>query len=118
MDQIIKIKEMQETYLTMIDFLKVLENVQVLIPRLQGGGHQAHHQTSGSSVYEEEQKAFGINAEIRGSFDQPIPLEISDISIAYIAGTIQVEEQDRLKKLLFRATRGKALSYFREFTLP
>jgi len=27
MDQIIKIKEMQETYLTMIDFMKVLENV-------------------------------------------------------------------------------------------
>jgi len=44
--------------------------------------------------------------------------EHHDISIAYIAGTIEIEEKDRLKKLLFRATRGKALSYFREFELP
>ena len=42
----------------------------------------------------------------------------SDIAISYIAGTIEVTEKDRLKKLLFRATRGKALTYFKEFEIP
>jgi len=41
--------------------------------------------------------------------------ERSDIMVSHIAGTIEVEEKDRLKKLLFRATRGKALTYFKEF---
>jgi hypothetical protein len=41
-----------------------------------------------------------------------------DISIAHIAGTIEVDEKARLKKLLFRATRGKALTFFQDFELP
>jgi hypothetical protein len=40
-------------------------------------------------------------------------LENSDnVMIAHIAGTIEVDEKPRLKKLLFRATRGKALTFF------
>jgi hypothetical protein len=31
-----------------------------------------------------------------------------------LAGTVDVEDKDRMKKLLFRATRGKALTYFRD----
>jgi hypothetical protein len=41
-----------------------------------------------------------------------------EVSIAYVAGTIEVEETARLKKLLFRATRGKALTSFTDFKLP
>jgi hypothetical protein len=41
-----------------------------------------------------------------------------DVSIAHIAGTIEAEEKVRLKKLLFRATRGKALTFFQDFSLP
>lgn len=37
------------------------------------------------------------------------------VHISHIAGTIEVDEKDRLKKLLFRATRGKALTYFSDF---
>lgn len=40
------------------------------------------------------------------------------VNIAHIAGTIEIEEKARLKKLLFRATRGKALTFFEEFELP
>lgn len=40
------------------------------------------------------------------------------VNIAHIAGTIEVEEKARLKKLLFRATRGKALTFFDDFELP
>ena len=39
------------------------------------------------------------------------------INIAYIAGTIESVEKERLKKLLFRATRGKALTYFQDFAI-
>jgi hypothetical protein len=35
-----------------------------------------------------------------------------------VAGTIENDETSRLKKLLFRATRGKALTSFTDFKLP
>ena len=34
------------------------------------------------------------------------------VAITQIAGTINTEEKQSLKRLLFRATRGKALAYF------
>jgi len=34
------------------------------------------------------------------------------VAITQIAGTIETDEKARLKKLLFRSTRGKALTYF------
>lgn len=40
------------------------------------------------------------------------------IRVSHIAGTIALEEKARLKKLIFRATRGKALTYFRDFSVP
>jgi hypothetical protein len=46
------------------------------------------------------------------------PLMDSEINIAHIAGTIELDERPRLKKLIFRATRGKALTYFKEYELP
>jgi len=36
------------------------------------------------------------------------------VSITHIAGTIETDEKASLKRLLFRATRGKALTYFAE----
>ncbi len=36
------------------------------------------------------------------------------MSITHVAGTIEISEKDRLKKLLFRATRGKALTFFQD----
>jgi hypothetical protein len=34
------------------------------------------------------------------------------IAISYMVGTIGKEEQFRFKKMIYRATRGKALTYF------
>ena len=48
----------------------------------------------------------------------PLMAEAGDIMIAHVAGTIEVDERPRLKKLLFRATRGKALTFFEDFELP
>lgn len=39
------------------------------------------------------------------------------VRIAHIAGTIDADEKDRLKRLLFRATRGKALTFFEDFNI-
>lgn len=35
--------------------------------------------------------------------------------IQFISGTIKAEDQNRLKMLIFRATRGKALTFFADF---
>ena len=57
----------------------------------------------------EVSKNFNLNNTVEAS---------ADVQVSYVAGTIEVPEQDRLKKLLFRATRGKALTYFRPYALP
>jgi len=36
------------------------------------------------------------------------------VAISYLAGTIAKDESMRFKKLVFRATRGMALTYFRD----
>ncbi len=43
--------------------------------------------------------------------------ESENVFITHVAGTIDPNERERLKKLLFRATRGKALTYFSDFTV-
>lgn len=40
------------------------------------------------------------------------------ISLAHIAGTCLTKEADRLRKLVFRATKGLALTYFKEIVTP
>lgn len=42
-------------------------------------------------------------------------MDDQSVFITHIAGTIDVDEKERLKKLLFRATRGKALTHFADF---
>lgn len=42
-------------------------------------------------------------------------MDDQSVRITHVAGTIDVLEKDRLKKLLFRATRGKALTFFNDF---
>ena len=37
------------------------------------------------------------------------------VQIAFIAGSIREGEQDRMNRMLFRVTRGKALTYFRSY---
>jgi hypothetical protein len=70
----------------------------------------------------ESQRASGdirMSGDIRPSEKVPLMGEGGgDIMIAHVAGTIEIDERPRLKKLLFRATRGKALTYFKEFNLP
>ena len=44
----------------------------------------------------------------------PMEASFREVSIRYMAGTIDTEEILRFRRLLFRASRGKVLSYFEE----
>jgi hypothetical protein len=43
-----------------------------------------------------------------------VGLGANGIAITYLAGTINKDEIMRFKKMVYRATRGKALSYFND----
>lgn len=45
---------------------------------------------------------------------QEVNNQLGMVAISYLAGTIGKEETFRFKKLVFRATRGKAYTYFRD----
>jgi hypothetical protein len=48
----------------------------------------------------------------------PLIPDAMEVNIAQVAGTIEADEKPRLKKLIFRATRGKALTFFQDFLVP
>jgi len=52
--------------------------------------------------------------------EQKVPLISSNlpgmVSISYMAGSIIKEEMMRFKRMVFRATRGKALTYFEDLS--
>lgn len=43
---------------------------------------------------------------------------LNGIKVSSLVGTIELSEKERFKKLIFRATRGNALAYFRDFQNP
>lgn len=121
LEQTDKLKEMNDSYLTMLDYAKVLERVAIIIPRIHAGGDNVRASMHGglavndnskfrTSLNDEEDRQL-VNAPLMGGMDE------SSVFITHIAGTIESEEKERLKKLLFRATRGKALTYFSDFTI-
>lgn len=107
-EQTEKLREMRESYLTMLDYEKVLENVAVILPQIQGGNVRSSVH-GGLDV--EEAKGTSINSVERS----PLLENTDNVYITHIAGTIEVDEKARLKKLLFRATRGKALTFFKDY---
>lgn len=48
---------------------------------------------------------------------EPLIEDLHDVSLGYLAGTILKEEQLRMKRLVFRTTRGKALVKFDELMI-
>lgn len=46
---------------------------------------------------------------------EALPQFDGGVNIAFVAGTIRGGEQDRMNRMIFRVTRGKALTYFKEF---
>lgn len=58
-----------------------------------------------------------LNDDEDRSVHQPMlsAMDEQSVFITHIAGTIDSDEKERLKRLLFRATRGKALTHFSDF---
>lgn len=51
-----------------------------------------------------------------GDAENPASEPLIDSTLQFIAGTVRHDEMERMKRMLFRVTRGKALTHFREFT--
>ena len=89
---------------------------------MQGGGNIRASMGGGAHFADEEESKYAVNGN--GTYGdktpliEPSPAHAMDVSIAQIAGTIEADEKARLKKLIFRATRGKALTFFYDFSLP
>lgn len=64
---------------------------------------------------------FGLSGLGYGDYSSNVKTESAEqvleggVNIAFVAGTVRGGEQDRMNRMIFRVTRGKALTYFKEF---
>ena len=81
-------------------------NEQINIPLTEMGAP-----TEGGDVFMPQiNEVQQMNQEQR----QPLLAQLAGmVAISYLAGTIDTTDQMRFKKMVYRATRGKALTYFR-----
>ena len=86
---------------------------------MRGGLHDDDEEEKKISTASKNSRMFSIQevGDTTAADRAPLLLEGGGVSISHIAGTIENSEQERLKKLLFRATRGKALTFFQPFEL-
>lgn len=103
-----RLKEMDDSYNTLKDYLEVLKKAQQL--NISGSG--------GASFNDNEMG--GINRGSHHSEDPRNPLiqGDSDLKFSHVAGVIESDEKQRMKKLLFRATKGTTLVIFSDFDEP
>lgn len=92
----------------MIEYEEVLRYVEQIMQKLAGG-------VVGTAGQDDQYRG-SLNAE-----EATTPLlnpntNAGDLRVVInqIAGTIDSEDRERMKKLIFRATRGKAVVYFQE----
>lgn len=103
-----QIEEMQAEINKLDDFQRILDFILEMLPFIRVGS------------YPQKETAASINdSQIRSSLvDQEFYLNESERilqQISFSSGTIHQEDKERLQKLLFRTTRGKALTYFCDF---
>lgn len=118
-EQTEKLREMNESFFTMLDYEKVLEVVREILPKIQAGQVGRGERPRGQSQDEEVKGTGGHGSVSINSVEkQPLLGNADDnVFITNVAGTIEVDEKARLKKLLFRATRGKALTFFQDYNI-
>lgn len=125
-EQTERLRQMNEQYLTMLDYEQVLRAVEEHIHKMRGGNVRGSVH-GGAHIVDEETKndpqyQFSINKDrlserpdLNESEKTPLIEGAMEVNIAQVAGTIEADEKPRLKKLIFRATRGKALTFFQDF---
>lgn len=91
-EQIMSINEMKEGIAKLKDYQKVVAFVKKMLPQLHGAVP--------SNV---------VSQDIEN--DRQADTEM----LQFVSGTIQEKEKERMKRMLFRATRGMALTHFDDF---
>eukprot|EP00351_Strombidinopsis_sp_SopsisLIS2011_P006147 CAMPEP_0116877056 /NCGR_PEP_ID=MMETSP0463-20121206/8897_1 /TAXON_ID=181622 /ORGANISM="Strombidinopsis sp, Strain SopsisLIS2011" /LENGTH=134 /DNA_ID=CAMNT_0004524077 /DNA_START=337 /DNA_END=741 /DNA_ORIENTATION=- len=95
------IKEMRDNINKMKDFSQVMDFVREMTPMMGQLGINKPN----VAISDEENSGMLL--------DQP---EFASNSLySFVAGTIKTAQEEYMKKLLFRITRGKALTYFQGF---
>jgi len=90
---------------TLRDCLKVYEFAETMFGGMLGGQDRPQNAGAGSNLIDEENKDAGSEPLIGAGGGMA----------AMVAGTCIATEAERMKKLLFRVTRGMAASYFCQF---
>ena len=88
------------------DFSRILDFVLEMLPFIHAVGQSQKEPVSiNDSLVRPTQVSEFLLDENERVFEQ----------ISFASGTIRQEDKERLQKLLFRTTRGKALTYFCDF---
>mmetsp|Transcript_96409 Transcript_96409/g.132745 ORF Transcript_96409/g.132745 Transcript_96409/m.132745 type:complete len:126 (+) Transcript_96409:425-802(+) len=94
---------MQENINKMHDFKQVMDFVVTMTPQMQGAMPNGKPKVAAA---DEESSAMLL--------EQP-ELAANNSLYSFAAGTIKAQQKEFMKRLLFRITRGKALTYFSDF---
>lgn len=102
-------KEALQSLQNLKDCLQVYQVAQEMIPELQGQFRGAVDQPRD----QERNLASSINSnEAQGLIGE------RSVNIQYVAGVINQEDIDRLKRLIFRSTKGKSYVFMRDYIEP
>lgn len=90
------------------DYKRVLDYVVEMLPFIRAGGNPQIDKQSYS--INDDRRPSQVSEYLIDEQDR----EVDDIQFA--SGTVRQDEKERLSKMLFRLTRGKALTFFLDFT--
>ena len=107
-EQTRKGKEIHDSFNLLFEYRTVLKKAQKIL--MYRGRGLVDDNVALGSLNNEENKGYENEQLLQGPD--------GGIHVGHIAGTINKEEELRFKKLIFRATRGNALTYFDEFKGP
>lgn len=111
-EQISREKQMHDHFNSLVEYKKVLRIASELV---RGAGAIRQDLRANNSINAE---AVDTNYFDEGSKEDVIADSHDDIGINNMCGTILSSEKERLSRLVFRATRGNVLVYFRDFKNP
>ena len=100
LEQISKLEEQHNGLNILIEYKNVLKIASEFINKKRKGEEMGEANDQDSD-------------ELSSLIDSP-----ESIAVGHIAGTISRNDVDHMRKMLFRATKGNALTYMREFSFP
>lgn len=107
-----QLKDNESSLTKLKDQLQVLKAAQSMIPELQG---QLGQQMGGDMENNNSINAGGNQDDAVNLLDNDQNREGNSINIQHVAGVIEQQEIFRLRKLIFRATKGKSYMYIQEY---